>query len=129
MLTAGQATTKYIEPTKRLLRLSNNMAQIPEDMMQMVYVQLVGKLKNRSKWRHLKRIVETDAFRYDAYFRQYGKESDREAIYGFFTMTDQYIFVPSKLNAKALVICYITEKAMKAYNQNEDWGLLRLPCS
>jgi len=107
----------YLEPTKTLLRLSNNIAPMPEDMVTILYIKLVGKLKHRSNWQYLKRIAEEDTFWHDAYFRKYGKESNRKAIYGFFTMTNQYIFVPPQLKAKALIICYVSVDAIEVYNQ------------
>lgn len=105
----------YIEPTKRLLRLSNGEAEIPKDLFQLVYIKLVGKLKNRSNWRQLQNVSIRDEYMRNSYFNEHGNEEDIEAIYGYFVITDKHICVPNKLKAKAIIICYVTENAVKAY--------------
>ena len=93
------------------------MSQIPKDMMELLYVKLVGELKRRSKWQYLSGIKINRIAERDAYFRQYGKKTNKQVVYGFFTITNRCIFVPSQLNAKALVIGYTTKKAVNEYKQ------------
>lgn len=113
ILKQGYIESNPITPSFKLLRLKNDIALLPLDMAELCYVKLVGKLKERSKWKYLRRLVEKNETLITSYFVNHGKESDIEAIFGYFSMSDTHLFVPSKLNAKALVIYYVTFEASK----------------
>lgn len=92
---------------RTLLRIKTNRAKIPNDLLYCTSVKLVGKLKNRSKWRSLHQEDQHNPLR-DIYFTKHGKVTDREATYGYFIIKGNIIHLHPALQAKAIVISYIT---------------------
>ncbi len=92
-------------PSKKLIRVNNDKVALPDDLVFLLKVINVGKLKNRSKWLTLFNVNTNTELMY---------RSDVFNRNNYYMRNFDYIMLPKELKSKALVIEYCN---LKQYNK------------